>query len=253
MFTALRYTIFANNCRGNSVDYTLTRSPRRRTIGITVQHAQVRVNAPVGVCDTTIRRFIETKRGWIERHLQAQQRDLSNLAVRRWAHGEELRWLGDRYRLEVRPGCRNTIEAIGNILVVRLSRRTVNRAERTKQLVTSWYQQRAAHWLDEQLPEIGDALQLRPKGWRVSSYRAKWGACSRRGLLSFSWRLFAAPPWVVDYVLVHELCHLHHFNHSAEFWQLVEVHRPNFRDAERWLKAHGHTLLNDRVFNYLTS
>ena len=235
------------------MDYTLTRSPRRRTIGITVQHAQVRVTAPVGVCDGTIQRFMETKRNWIERHLQAQQHTLANVALRRWCHGEELRWLGEIYHLEVRDGCRNTIEAIGKTLVVRLSRRTVKRSDRIQQLVASWYQQQAERWLNEQLPAVIADLRLQPKGWRVSNYRAKWGACSRQGILSFSWRLFAAPPWVIDYVLVHELCHLRHFNHSAAFWQLVEQHRPNYLDAERWLKAHGHTLLNERVFNYLTS
>lgn len=234
------------------MDYTLIRSSKRRTIGITVQHAQVRVSAPVGVCHSSIERFVGAKRDWIERHLRAQQSDLASLAVRRWCHGEILLWLGEPYRLEVRDGYRNTIEAIDKTLIVRLSRRTVNRAERTKLLVTSWYQQQGLRWLDEHLPKISANVQLQPKSWRVSNYRAKWGACSRHAILSFSWRLFAAPEWVIDYVVVHELCHLRHFDHSEKFWQLVEKHRPNYRDAERWLKAHGHTLLNDRVFSYLT-
>lgn len=234
------------------MDYTLIRSPKRRTIGITVQHAQVRVSAPVGVCVTTIERFVDTKRSWIERHLQAQQSNLASLPVRRWCHGEEVLWLGQRYRLDVRDGYRNTIDAIDKTLVVRLSRRTIDRTERTKQLVISWYQGQALRWLNEHMPAISASVQQTPKRWRVSHYRAKWGACDRQGTLSFSWRLFAAPDWVVDYVVVHELCHLRHFNHSAAFWALVELHRPDYPEAERWLKAHGHTLLNDTVFSYLT-
>lgn len=231
--------------------YTLTRSSRRRTIGITVQHAQVRVSAPVGVCAGTIERFVASKQRWIERHLQAQQTSLVQLPVRRWQHGEQLFWLGQNYTLEVREGHRNTIAVIDKTLVIRLSRRVAKRQERTRQLIVSWYQQQAMAWLNLHMPTLIARYQLQPKGWRVTHYRAKWGACNQRGLLSFSWRLFASPSWVVEYVVLHELCHLRHFNHSAQFWQLVEQHQPDYRRAESWLKAHGHTLLNDNVFNYL--
>lgn len=218
-----------------------------------MQHAQVRVSAPVGLSVRSIERFVVSKRDWIARHLQAQQSSLAQLPPRHWQHAEQLFWLGQNYRLDVRDGHRNTIEAIDKTLQIRISRRVVNRQQRTRQLVIHWYQQQAQAWLDAHMPKFIARYQLQPKNWRVTHYRAKWAACNQRGQLSFSWRLFAAPPWVVEYVVLHELCHLRHFNHSAQFWQLVEHHQPDYRRAESWLKAHGNTLLNDNVFNYLNN
>lgn len=232
------------------MQYTLIRSQRRRTIGITIQHAQVRVSAPVDACTRTIERFLASKQHWINRHLQAQQAQLTQLQPRHWQHGEQLYWLGEPYQLDVRDGYRNTIEAIDKTLHIRLSRRVVQRQSRSKQLVTQWYQHQAMQWLDAQLPQQAERYGLHPKRWRVTNYRAKWGACNRQGELSFSWRLFAAPKTIVDYVLLHELCHLQHFDHSPQFWRLVETHMPDYQVAERWLKTHGHTLLNDDIFHY---
>ena len=68
--------------------------------------------------------------------------------------------------------------------------------------------------------------------------RTRWGSCSERGTLSFSWRLLLAPAWVLDDVVCHELCHLHVANHSQAFWRLFARHRPA-ADSRPWLRAHG--------------
>jgi hypothetical protein len=78
---------------------------------------------------------------------------------------------------------------------------------------------------------------------RIGGQRTLWGSCSARGTLSFNWRLVLAPPAVVDYVVVHELCHLLVPNHSQSFWSLVERHRPGWRDQRAWLREHGPELL----------
>jgi len=77
----------------------------------------------------------------------------------------------------------------------------------------------------------------------IRNQRSRWGSCSRRGAISLNWRLVQAPPEVLDYVIVHELMHLRVMNHSARFWALVEAACPDFRASERWLKAHGPSLL----------
>jgi predicted metal-dependent hydrolase len=73
--------------------------------------------------------------------------------------------------------------------------------------------------------------------------RSRWGSCSSRGALSFNWRLVLAPHDVLDYVVVHEVCHLVEHNHSARFWQLVQRRRPNYRESKRWLDEHGWEIL----------
>jgi predicted metal-dependent hydrolase len=78
---------------------------------------------------------------------------------------------------------------------------------------------------------------------RIGGQRTLWGSCSTRGTLSFNWRLVLAPPEVVDYVVVHEVCHLLIPNHSPSFWSLVERHRPGWREQRAWLREYGPELL----------
>lgn len=77
----------------------------------------------------------------------------------------------------------------------------------------------------------------------IRDQKTRWGSCSSRGTLSFNWRLMLAPPAVLDYVVVHELCHLTHMNHSPAFWQAVEAVCPDYRNLRKWLKEHGNELI----------
>ncbi len=77
----------------------------------------------------------------------------------------------------------------------------------------------------------------------IRDQKTRWGSCSAKGTLSFNWRLMLAPPAVLDYVVVHELCHLTYMNHSAAFWRKVESIYPDYRSSRRWLKDHGQELV----------
>ncbi len=77
----------------------------------------------------------------------------------------------------------------------------------------------------------------------IRDQKTRWGSCSVKGTLSFNWRLMLAPPAILDYVVVHELCHLTHMDHSAAFWQAVETVYPDYRNARKWLKDHGQELV----------
>lgn len=83
----------------------------------------------------------------------------------------------------------------------------------------------------------------------IRDQKTRWGSCSSRGTLSFNYRLIYAPPRVLDYVVVHELCHLTHMDHSRDFWAMVERIMPDYRTHRTWLKEHGHELT---VEHYMT-
>jgi predicted metal-dependent hydrolase len=93
--------------------------------------------------------------------------------------------------------------------------------------------------IDEEAPAIG----VEPMRIQIRDQRSRWGSCSTRGTLSFNWRLVLAPFDVLDYVVVHELCHLREPNHSGRFWKLVEQRRPDWRAQRDWLHEHGPELL----------
>jgi predicted metal-dependent hydrolase len=117
---------------------------------------------------------------------------------------------------------------------LRLDRRRVSEADArvaARELVTMV--------LDEEAAALGvtyGRVQIRDQ-------RTRWGSCSSRGTLSFNWRLALAPLEVLDYVVVHELCHLREPNHSPRFWRLVASRRPGWRRQRDWLGAHGPELL----------
>jgi len=93
--------------------------------------------------------------------------------------------------------------------------------------------------IDEEAGELG----VEPARIQIRDQRTRWGSCSSTGTLSFNWRLVLAPFEVLDYVVVHELCHLRVPNHSRRFWQLVETRRPDWRERKGWLDEHGPELL----------
>jgi predicted metal-dependent hydrolase len=91
--------------------------------------------------------------------------------------------------------------------------------------------------------EEAERLAVTYQRIRIGDQRTLWGSCSARGTLSFNWRLVLAPLEVLDYVVVHELCHLREPNHSKRFWKLVEGRRPDWREQRDWLRAYGPELL----------
>lgn len=102
---------------------------------------------------------------------------------------------------------------------------------RAKELIAA----RAAHW--------AGVLGLKYNRLAVKSQRSLWGSCSRRGNLNFNWRLAAAPPEALDYVVIHELCHLLEMNHSKKFWEKVAAACPDYRARRAWLRKNGAALL----------
>lgn len=93
--------------------------------------------------------------------------------------------------------------------------------------------------LDEEAPALGVSYRQ----VQIRDQRTRWGSCSASGTLSFNWRLVLAPFEVLDYIVVHELCHLREPNHAAGFWKLVASRRPGWRRQDDWLVRHGPELL----------
>jgi predicted metal-dependent hydrolase len=101
---------------------------------------------------------------------------------------------------------------------------------------------RAGVELPPQLLALADAHGLTVARVTIRDQRSRWGSCSPKGHIALNYRLLLMPPEVREYILIHELMHLKQANHSRRFWRLVEAACPGFRDAERWLRAHGPSL-----------
>ena len=111
----------------------------------------------------------------------------------------------------------------------------------------AWYREQARDEVTRVLRHESKRLRIGYRSVSIRDQRSRWASCSPRGALSFNWRLIVAPPAVLSYVVVHELCHRVRHDHSPLFWQLVALARPTFASERKWLSEHGHELLAYRV------
>ena len=114
-----------------------------------------------------------------------------------------------------------------------------NSSEALNALLRDWFYQRAREILLDRTEFYSQALGHRPKKIILKAYRSMWGRCNARGEIAFDWRIVMAPDSVIEYLVVHELCHLIHFDHSCRFWDLVESVKPDFRESKSWLRTNA--------------
>ncbi|MEA5421955.1 M48 family metallopeptidase [Synechococcus sp. CCY9202] len=97
--------------------------------------------------------------------------------------------------------------------------------------------------LQEKASRYAQQIGVSPAGISVRHFRSRWGSCYKNGQVVFNWNIIKAPHVITDYVVIHELCHLVHSNHSAEFWGLVGHHDPSYTEHKHWLRQKGISLL----------
>ena len=205
---------------------------KRRTLSLIVEtDGTLTVRAPLRMSEADIRRFIEEKADWIKRK-QVKARDEAP-APRQFVDGETYLYLGKEIPLRLVPDGK---PALVMDRVFKLSEGARPRAE---SIFEAWYKTQARVVLAERVKFFARKHGFKVGKIRISSARTRWGSCSQKGTLSFTWRLVMAPPEVIDYVIVHELCHLKELNHSKAFWAQVEAILPGYKRQRTWLKNHG--------------
>lgn len=215
--------------------YRLVRS-KRRTLALVIERdGTLIVRAPLRMAEAEVRRFVEAKRNWIERKQAEAAKEA--LIHHQFADGELFPFLGKMFPLRLVPDPAPALVMDGASFRLSRSRQTDGLA-----LFVDWYRAQARSYIAARLEYFSHSHNMKPAGLRISSARTRWGSCSRKGMLSFTWRLVMAPPEVVDYVIVHELAHLREMNHSPVFWALVEKMLPDYKQRRAWLKKNGHSL-----------
>jgi predicted metal-dependent hydrolase len=209
----------------------------RKTLVVIVQRdGKVIVRAPRGMPNNHIRRFVDEKASWIQKKkAEAQQRHAA--ASRRYAPGELFPYLGNNYPLVISQGNGPDLALHENQFHLAQTAQ-LNAA----QVFTAWYQKQAHRTIPPRVRVLADQFGLAFERVRISSARTRWGSCSSRGTLSFTWRLVMAPSEVIDYVIVHELAHTVVQNHSASFWAKVTELMPDYAARLEWLKKNGYRL-----------
>ena len=207
---------------------------RRKTIALIVtRDGKLVVRAPLRTSRADIDAIVTKKSDWI-RTRQAEMMARPKTPVLDFKDGASFPYLGKPHPLQIsahgplRPALRNGIFLL-----------SADSIPQAKSHFLAWYKRQARIVLAERVKFHASRLGLAPGSLRISSARTRWGSCSARGTLSFTWRLVLAPLEVIDYVVVHELVHLEIKNHSRVFWQRVQAAYPGTPAARRWLKANS--------------
>lgn len=212
------------------------RSARRKTMALQVSRGKACIRLPAKLPRHHAESFISQKHHWLTQKLA----ELPAQTVRQFTDGEQITLLAQPLSLRFIQSGQNKVVQHNATLTI-YGRQITTGARRRAQL-QKWLRQQAENYCQQRIEQLSQLTQLYPRSVKVRSYKARWGSCSIQGHISLNWKLIMAPPTVIDYVILHELCHLAQHNHSTQFWQLVARFMPEFKTQRLWLKQYGHQL-----------
>ncbi|MCL2375094.1 MAG: M48 family metallopeptidase [Firmicutes bacterium] len=202
------------NDEKNTTDlsYQLIRS-KRKTIALEIKKASLVVKAPLSMQQSVIDKFIHTKKKWVFSKLESQEKKFEKF--KEVLHLEKFLLHGSETE-ELQP----------NLFVPRIKR---------------FYQKIAKNYLVARIDEISDLLgnEYKQYVFALSNAKTRWGSCNKNKKICLNWRLVLLDKALQDYVIIHELCHLKHLNHSKEFWNLIGRYCPNYKKLKLHLKENS--------------
>ena len=216
----------------------IIRSNKRKTAAIKIQKGKVYVMVPAALTRSAIEALVAQKSRWIKEKLAIQQQIIA-IEPKAFISGESFSYLGRQHPLKIETGRYPLIKLHQDELVVSVRDKTADNAPAIKQLLIKWYKQQAESELTAKTERYAGIIGVKPASITIKSFKARWGSCSISGGIQYNWKIIIAPDRIVDYVVIHELCHILHHNHSPAFWAAVARHCQEYRDRGAWLKMNG--------------
>lgn len=228
---------------GNTkIVYSVKKTNRKKTIALQVRpDLQVVILAPPFLKDEFIKQAVLKRAPWIIEKKHMLKQIHSAMPKKEFVSGESFLYLGRQYRLKVVRSDAEKADlcrlANGRFLVEvvsGISKRAAVAVVRNK--LAEWYRERAEVKIRERVRAYTALTGKEPKEILLGHQEKRWGSCSRSGVLRFNWRIIMTPVSVMDYVVVHELCHLAHSDHSEKFWSMVASIMPDYKQKREWLR-----------------
>ncbi|MCQ1536426.1 M48 family metallopeptidase [Methanosarcina sp. KYL-1] len=233
------------NSGSRTIAYEIVYSKRRKKAAIVVRpDLRVEFRAPQGLSREAIRGMVSRKADWVQEKLEWFAANRPPSLEKQYLDGESFLYLGREYPLKIilegneKPGA----AICGPELIVRLPKTSPAelRPALAKKAAWQWYRQKAELEVKGHLTAYSEKLGITPPAFKVKHQKRRWGSCSADNVLRINFQLMMAPPGQLEYVVVHELCHIKEKNHSPRFWKLVgelmqgyEVHRKELK-KEGW-------------------
>lgn len=214
---------------------SLRRSTRRKTLQITVErNGALTLSSPPDVDEQTLREFVAEKTFWIYSRLAEKERLQRAIPTKEYVDGEGFLYLGRSYRLKL-------VDEQAVPLKLTAGRFHLLRSElaRAREHFIRWYSEHARNWLAVRVKNHQARMEVTPGGVRVQDLGYRWGSCGKGAVLYFHWKTILLPKHIAEYVVVHEMVHLHEPHHTPEFWLRLERAMPDYAQRKSWLAEHG--------------
>jgi len=206
------------------------------------------VSAPFRLAQESIESFVKKKSGWIQKKVSHAQQSYATLKQKKFEHDHEFLFLGEKYKLQV------TEKEIKHVNVdfnqnqwnieVPLTMPLRERENEIKMKLVQWYRREAQEILGSRVFQYARGMGVDPKEVAIRTQKRMWGNCDyRKQRIHLNWQVIFCPLRVIDYVIVHELCHLTVPNHSKRFWKHVQKVLPDFKEERKWLREHSLELI----------
>lgn len=233
------------------VSYTVRRSQRAKRTRIVVTADKIEVVAPPEVSERNIKAFVDAQQDWIrdaQKRVASRVRTVAGLAPEHYGDGAAIPYQGRHLALALKPTRAKTVRVQiideGQLVIyLPAALADSSRSERIRLALERWMKQQAKQHALQMIDKHSARFALQPRSLRIKTQKSRWGSCGARNDINLNWLLMLAPPIVMEYVVVHELCHIRHKNHSKDFWALVAAHMPDYLQHRLWLKQHGASVM----------
>lgn len=223
----------------NTVTFEVIRSKRSTADIIIERDGNVVVRAPEWADDELIDSIVKSKHFWIYQSL-AEWRDLNATRVlREYKNGEGFLYLGRAYRLLLVGDQNEPLKLENDRFALRRALVEHGEIEAAKNAFRDFYISRGLELFLRRVDYFAPKVGVAPAAVDVRELGNRWASCSPTGALAFHWKCMMAPPTIIDYLVVHELCHFHHRDHTDAFWNEVDKVVSDYRERKEWLRRNG--------------
>lgn len=215
--------------------FEVRRSAVRRSLEITVDRSgDLILSAPAAAPEAALRDFVQRKRTWVYQQLARQETLSREVPTKVFVDGEGFLYLGRSYRLRLVDESIAPVKLMGGRFVM-----PKELAGEGRDHMIRWYSGNATRWLTSKVADFTARMEVLPAGVKVQDLGYRWGSCGKGGLLYFHWKTVLLPARIAEYVVVHEMAHLHEPHHTPAFWRRIERALPDFELRKEWLFRNG--------------
>jgi predicted metal-dependent hydrolase len=234
--------------KGQVIEYTVRASNRAKRISLRVHGEKgVEVVYPTNMKRPKARKFLRENTDWLLKTLHKMENKKSSVHHRQYKQGETFPYMGENITLNLikkTHGTTMTIQLTEDMLDISLPPEIeLSDTDAIQYAVESFYRRQAKGYITNRTIEIADKLSFKFNRIFIKNQKTRWGSCSSNNNLNFNLRLMMASSEAIDYIIIHELCHLTHMNHSKQFWSLVGKHCPEYKHWDKWFKENSQFLV----------